>query len=301
MERQYIYSIIIPHYNSPTQLTRLLKSIPNNNNIQIIVVDDCSEIKIKPIIDQFQKSIEIEYYNTIINGGGGKARNIGLKKVRGEYIIFADADDYFSKDAFEIWNKIRGKYPDSDLIFTPILSEKTKSKEELKIKNAYNRYHQRDTIFKEWLITNYTQPWGKLVKSSFIKENQIEFQETKVANDCMFSIISGNLAKKAMFVNTPFYVYTKQKGTTSDNPLSSPEKVLSRLTVYYNVEHYCINNSIIFYPFSLFITFLMFTSKNNRDLIKKFCIDNKINQISTLLRALVFRIKYKIHVLKTFR
>ena len=40
--RNYLYSIVIPHYNSPTLLQRMLDSIPQREDIQIIVIDDCS-------------------------------------------------------------------------------------------------------------------------------------------------------------------------------------------------------------------------------------------------------------------
>ena len=39
----YNYSIIIPHYNSPNLLKRMLNSIPEREDIEIIVVDDCSK------------------------------------------------------------------------------------------------------------------------------------------------------------------------------------------------------------------------------------------------------------------
>ena len=39
---EYKYCVVIPHYNSPKLLSRMLKSVPEREDIQIIVVDDCS-------------------------------------------------------------------------------------------------------------------------------------------------------------------------------------------------------------------------------------------------------------------
>ena len=55
------YTIIIPHKNIPELLERCLKSIPNNKNIQTIVVDDASECieKIQCVQQQF---LNVEFY-----------------------------------------------------------------------------------------------------------------------------------------------------------------------------------------------------------------------------------------------
>ena len=42
MNNRFTYSIVIPHYNAPTLLARMLSSIPERDDIQIIVVDDGS-------------------------------------------------------------------------------------------------------------------------------------------------------------------------------------------------------------------------------------------------------------------
>ena len=53
-----------------------------------------------------------KYSNNIIcrrldknSGSGGKPRNIGIDLAEGKYLMFADADDYFAKDAFENMQK----------------------------------------------------------------------------------------------------------------------------------------------------------------------------------------------------
>ena len=53
------YSIIIPHKNSPELLERCLNSIPERKDIEIIVVDDCSNENGRPQIDR--EGVEIIY------------------------------------------------------------------------------------------------------------------------------------------------------------------------------------------------------------------------------------------------
>ncbi|HCE47407.1 MAG TPA: glycosyltransferase family 2 protein, partial [Prevotellaceae bacterium] len=78
MTKQPLYSVIIPHYNSPDVLTRCLASIPDCENIQVIVIDDNSS----PIIVDFDHFPGCERtFITLLfnknNKGAGHARNLG--------------------------------------------------------------------------------------------------------------------------------------------------------------------------------------------------------------------------------
>lgn len=97
----YNYSIVIPHYNTPELLKKMLKSIPNRDDIQIIVVDDCSKKECVEALEQLiHKNLEL--YISKKNLGAGHARNIGLKHVKGKWIIVVDADDVFAPNAFNV-------------------------------------------------------------------------------------------------------------------------------------------------------------------------------------------------------
>ena len=96
MENEYQLTIIIPHHNIPDLLRKLLASIPKRNSIQIIVVDDHST----EYVDQLNAVIRsaddrnLEFYhNDAARNSPGTCRNIGLDHARGQWILFADADD----------------------------------------------------------------------------------------------------------------------------------------------------------------------------------------------------------------
>ena len=98
------FSIIIPHKNIPSLLQRCLDSIPKRDDVQIIVVDDNSN----PQKVDFEKFPGLDKPNTEAyfdksGKGAGRARNVGLKHAKGEWVIFADCDDYFH---VEVLNEI---------------------------------------------------------------------------------------------------------------------------------------------------------------------------------------------------
>ena len=106
----YNYSIIIPHKNCPDLLQRALDSIPEKDDIQVIIVDDNSDAS---RVD-FKNFPGLNRKNTIVvfdksGKGAGRARNIGLSKIDNNttWVTFLDADDFYSKDAKEIFENYK--------------------------------------------------------------------------------------------------------------------------------------------------------------------------------------------------
>lgn len=95
-----VVSIIVPGYNVEKYIITCLESIENQTyqNFEVIIIDDGSTDNTGNICDQFsKKDNRFKVWHTQ-NGGISKARNIGLEKAKGEYIVFIDSDDYVHKD-----------------------------------------------------------------------------------------------------------------------------------------------------------------------------------------------------------
>ncbi|MDD3375259.1 MAG: glycosyltransferase family 2 protein [Candidatus Omnitrophica bacterium] len=91
-----LISVIVPAYNRAEMLTRAIKSVLAQDyiNFEIIVVDDASTEDIKQAVESF-KDERILYFRQQENRGAAAARNIGMRKARGEYLAFLDSDDEF--------------------------------------------------------------------------------------------------------------------------------------------------------------------------------------------------------------
>ena len=97
-------SIIIPAYNQEHLILRALDSIPQRDDIEIIVVDDASTDRTVPNVTAWAKNhpnMKLRLFRNEVNRGVGYARNIALDNATGDYIYGLDSDDYLYTDKFE--------------------------------------------------------------------------------------------------------------------------------------------------------------------------------------------------------
>jgi len=98
---QPLVYIVIPVYNRPEALHRTLDSVVKQTylDIEIIVVDDGSDIEIYPVIEKLNDK-RISYYK-LEHKNANVARNYGIEKSKGQYIAMLDADDIWLEDHIE--------------------------------------------------------------------------------------------------------------------------------------------------------------------------------------------------------
>ena len=96
-------SIIIPIYNTEKYLEKCLESIriQTYSDIEVIMIDDGSTDKSKNIANHYTKKDNRFKLYSQPNAGVSVARNVGLDKSRGEYILFVDADDWIESKTVE--------------------------------------------------------------------------------------------------------------------------------------------------------------------------------------------------------
>lgn len=272
------YSIIIPHKNSSKLLERLIKSIPNNNDIQIIVIDDNSKDEEKVILKKINANYNnLELYNN--EGiGAGAARNTGLKYAKGKWVLFADADDFFTKAILDILLKYYD-YNDTDIIYFRINSCYSDS-----LKPAYRDEHINNLFIRfskrkdeNFLRCCYLTPWGKIFNRNFINSHKFKFEEIVAGNDMMFSVKTGVKANKIIIDETIIYTVTVSSGSLTTT--LSKEKFKSRFDATIRVNNFLKENHLSKYQISV----LYFIAKSRQFgynflfYIIKECIRNKSN------------------------
>ena len=275
--KEITYTFIIPHHNCPDLLDRCISSIPQRNDIQIIVVDDNSDADKKPI-ECGRPEVEYIYIDKENSKGAGKARNVGLSKAKGKWLLFADADDSYQDNFLSTLDEY--KHLDFDVLYfnseyiDGITGENIPDSEYNKMISNYNNSPKDLDRIK---FCNYP-PWNKMFLRKFILKNNICFEEVPNGNDILFSILAGYYAKDIHIDKRVIYLYYRNINSTIYNGSKSVSSILCKiehrmkLRSFYNcLGHKDYKVNILKYLIYLVLTSpLLLTCKLLFNLIRKF-------------------------------
>lgn len=224
------YSVIIPFRGTTSLLCTALSSIPDRDDIQIIVVDNNpTAVDVSFLPAPIHSSILLLRSNP--EKGAGHARNVGLDNADGKYLLFLDADDYFTEDAFIYFDKfIDSGY---DIVYFNALSIKIDSDE------ASTRHIMINKLIKDAISSGnddglrykFCNPVSKMILRSLVEEFKVRFQEVPAANDQMFSVWTGHYARNIKAVDSVVYMITEGRKNSSLTKLKDLKNQESRFKV----------------------------------------------------------------------
>ena len=164
--------------------------------------------------------------------GAGYARNIGLSHARGKWIIFADADDFFTADCFTILNE----YMDSphEVIYFNVRFVMSDNPSQESRRGTYYTNFFNDVNPENKLRYQSQVPWGKMIRRSFLSTFHIQFDETRIANDVYFSCLVGIYAPKATTDRRIIYYCTE-----SGQSLAMSKQDRESLIIRFNASMKC--------------------------------------------------------------
>lgn len=225
-----LISVIVPIYKVEPYLSRCLESIINQTykNIEIICIDDGSPDNSGFILDQYAANDNRVRSLHQTNRGVAQARNTGINISHGEYLMFVDGDDWIACDCCQksietatresadvvIWGYIREfgqkslpKLPfnDSSPVDCSTLCRQMFGPVNAELRTPEN-------------ADSLATVWGKLYKTSIIKNNSITFCDLDrigTYEDGLFNIGYFANAKKASYIPQCLYHYRKNSGMTS--------------------------------------------------------------------------------------
>lgn len=246
-------SVIIPIYNCEKYLTKCLDSLINQtySNLEIILINDGSTDDSLNICNSFKK----KYKNVVVvnkkNSGVSAARNDGLKKASGDYIMFVDADDWLDSNCLEICINYIKEY-NVDIVMFPYIREYNNKSILRKLYKTDKLFEDKIEVEKEILssligpseneisdptnMERLNSVWGKLYKKDLVKKVKfIDFNKT-IGEDLLYNLEIFNDANNSYYTEKTCYHYNK----TNYNSITknSPTNIMERWDfMYFNISN----------------------------------------------------------------
>lgn len=208
-ESKPFFSIIMASYNSEKFIAAALDSIKAQKfkDFEVIIINDGSYDNSPAIIEKFCQQDRRFRLIDQDNCGAGHARNRGFEQAKGKYVIFLDADDFYSPEMLQkIFDKI--KTTNADMLafrsnafdvntreFSP--TEWTIKRKLLPQKPVFNF---RDVKENRLLIFNWWG-WDKAYKIDLLRENKLWHQEILSTNDLFLNTAAYICADKISIIN----------------------------------------------------------------------------------------------------
>lgn len=209
-----IVSIIIPVYNAEKYLSKCIKSVLKQTYkmFELILVDDGASDSSGEICDKFAKEdSRIKVVHTE-NGGVSRARNIGIKQISGEYVLFVDSDDYLEERMLEELVKAM-KDGEMDLSICGFINENLNSTKEILPDEKAGSYSVEEiaaNILEAPHSYIYGVLWNKLFKAGVIKEQKLKFVDhIAFGEDFIFNLSYISKIEKIEIVSLGLYHYIR--------------------------------------------------------------------------------------------
>lgn len=215
-----LVTIIVPVYNVEKYLSKCIDSIIEQSykNLEIILIDDGSTDMSGKIIDEYVKKDGRIISIHKKNGGVSSARNEGLKIAKGEYICFADADDYLMKDYVEyMYNMI--EKDKSDIALTKKMFSNFDNKQ---TENDKKEIYTGEKTAIDIMV--YNIPIGvycKMFKKSLLEDNKIRFfTDIYIGEGFNFNVKAFQNANKVSIGYKKIYFYRRDNETSATTKFS---------------------------------------------------------------------------------
>lgn len=202
------YSIIIPVYNVEKYIKRTLDSVFNQTekDFEVIVVNDgCTDKSI-----EIAKNYDIVLINTK-HVSVSEARNLGVKKAKGEYLIFLDSDDYWDNNLLKEVTKSLENKPDLVRFQIRTVTDKNEitNYEEIEFKNKTGE-EAFELISKFHFVESV---WCYAIKRKYYLKEKFEFKKGTIHEDFGLTPL---IIIKAKVVNSIKYIgynYYRRSGS----------------------------------------------------------------------------------------
>lgn len=254
--------VIIPVYNCDIDLLLMNLALQTSKDFKVIIVDDCSSIDYKEILEYYSKYLDIKYIRNKKNMGAGLSRQVGIDNSNNPYIMFIDSDDLlYNVDSIKL---LLDRIPFYDIVSAL----------------EYDEYN-------DVVLLNHSTIHSKIYKREFLDKYNIRFNNTRYHEDNYFNnlVLLNNPKDLELLIINYIYRYNKNSLTHIDDKEFERVEILIKniselLSKDYNEDRV---NKLLLEKFD-YLNRLYEESDNNKKEILSNWIDKYLNKYKYLFK-----------------
>lgn len=230
-----LISVIVPVYNSESYLHKCITSLINQSylNLEILLIDNGSTDNSLEICQNYaEKDERIKVYQAK-DGSQGAARNLGILKSKGDYVMFADSGDYVVNDFCQNALTAIQKFNSDIVIFDYFIVKDGK----LTLQNVFSK-QVAGSVDKKIVVASLIDEsfvWNKIFKRKLF--SNIEFPSDEKYEDIstVYKLIAK--AKKISYLNKTLYFYVTRSDSTVNTNTNVDTYLASSLKLYSFIQN----------------------------------------------------------------
>jgi len=225
-------SIIIPIYNVEHYVEKCLRCLEDQDipkdDYEIICINDGSPDNSREVVIRLQKEFDNIFLIDQENQGVARARNNGIDKAIGQYLVFIDPDDYVESNSFSaIIKKSEDVQAQVSFLGFTVLNEDGTMRKQIFNKEESEKVYKGIEAYYLARGDGYTDPdrmWGVLFEKDFINFNRCRYlADVPYLEDGEFIARILCLAERCIFYGGMFYWRTTRPGSATNSNLFNSE------------------------------------------------------------------------------
>ena len=218
-------SVVIPIYKVEKYLDKCVESVVNQTykNLEIFLVDDGSPDNCPKMCDDWAKKDKRIKVIHKQNGGLSDARNFGIEKATGDYIMFVDSDDYLDEKICETLLNLNLKHnTDFAMCDAKVIYETPNNNISTPTQEITERVFEKEQIIPLLVKTDIKYlmtAWAKLYIIEIFKN--LRYDKGKIHEDEFILHKLLNITNKFVYINEPLYCYLQREGSITHSKLEN--------------------------------------------------------------------------------
>ena len=248
-EKEPLVSIVVPFYNVELYIEQCLTSLIEQTykNIEILCIDDCGQDNSVEIVKKYAKEdSRVKLIRHKKNKGLGGARNTGLKKANGEYILFIDSDDWVETNCvYEVVSKMNSTRVNSVWFKADFWMDEQNCKKPMEFCSYYMNMKEGYLLLDGNNIASFPlMTCNKAYRTDFLKKNKLGWREKVIYEDVEFYWHMFTKSPIIYIIDKHLYYYRQRATSIMNAPAKGIEKAQTAFLVVSEVAEYLKKHSI---------------------------------------------------------